>query len=283
MDKIRLSPIWHHADGVALDYQRDLVRLSKKVTSDVQDVLFPWIDRNYYPIRADERDDGMSESLAEIITLLALIINPSLQSVIARLPEYYSLTNKWSVRQYDKVKKSWFGTDKIVQAKTAFGGVNVFIEEPWLKPLADIWTAQNVDLIKSIPAQYHERVKGMVLRASTEGLNAKALKKQLKESFKIPNNRAELIAIDQISKLSSDLEVNRMAAIGGRVYQWASMEDSRVRPVHALRDGRYYNATKSAGHNAGQEIRCRCYKRWIHPDDIKASMNIRALTSNKDY
>lgn len=283
MNNIRLSPIWHHADGIALDYQRDLLRMVKKMNGDIKEVLFPWIDKNYRPIKSDEREDGFTEDLTSIIALLLLMLNPELTSVISRTPEYFALTNKWSNRQYDRVKKSWFGTEKIVTAKTAFGGVNVFVEEPWLKPMSEVWAARNVDLIKSIPAQFHERVKGMVLDASINGTNAKALKDQIREAFKMPKNRAELIAIDQISKLNSDLEVKRMEAIGGRVYQWQDMEDNRVRPIHALRDGRYYDAIKSAGHNAGQEIRCRCYKRWVHADDVKLIPSVRILTSNKDY
>ncbi|MGL5654014.1 MAG: phage minor head protein, partial [Vibrio sp.] len=115
------------------------------------------------------------------------------------------------------------------------------------------------------------------------GVNADDLKNQLIESFKITKNRAELISIDQISKLNSEMEMQRMAAVGGRVYQWADMEDGRVRTVHALRDNKYYDATKSAGHNAGQEIHCRCYKRWVHPDDVKNIDNVRVLTSTRDY
>lgn len=283
MNKPRLSPLWLHADGIALDYQRDLLGVAKTINGDIKEILFPWIDSNYITVRGDERNDSFTDSLAEIIAILSMAINPRINQVITKVPEYFSLTNKWSLRQYDKVKKKWFSTEKIVTATTSFTGVNVFEDEPWLARLSDAWVADNIDLIKSIPKQYHERVKGMVLRASIDGVNAKELKNQLRESFKIPKNRAELIAIDQISKLNSEMEMQRMAAIGGRVYQWADMDDGRVRLVHALRDNRYYDATKSAGHNAGQEIRCRCYKRWVHPDDVKNIDNVRILASTRDY
>jgi SPP1 gp7 family putative phage head morphogenesis protein len=124
----------------------------------------------------------------------------------------------------------------------------------------DVWAAQNVDLIETIPETYFDDIRLQVTAAIQNGVRAETLSRHLMERVEIPRNRAVLIARDQIGKLNADLMQSRNENLGIKGYIWRSVNDNRVRPEHQDRDGQSFlwSNPPSGGH-PGEDIQCRCY------------------------
>jgi len=112
-------------------------------------------------------------------------------------------------------------------------------------------TAENVNLIKSIPADYFSKVETLVLGGMKDGLAPTAIAKQIQEETGVTARRAKLIARDQVSKLNSDLTRQRQAAAGIEFYKAVDANDQRV---SGNPGGKYPNAKISCWDIARQDI-----------------------------
>ena len=93
-----------------------------------------------------------------------------------------------------------------------------------------------------------------------QGRRHESVAKDIEREFGIAENRAKLIARDQIGKIESDLSRSRMETNGVTKGVWRTSEDERVRPKHAANEGKTF-ALKDGlnGIRPGEEINCRCY------------------------
>ena len=112
-------------------------------------------------------------------------------------------------------------------------------------------TAENVNLIKSIPQEYFQRVETIVLGGMKSGLAPTAIAKQIQEQTGVSARRAKLIARDQVSQLNSDLTRQRQAAAGIEFYRVETASDQRVSGDPS---GKYPNAKISCYGIAKQDI-----------------------------
>lgn len=112
-------------------------------------------------------------------------------------------------------------------------------------------TAENVNLIKSIPDEYFKNVETIVLGGMKDGLAPTAIAKQIQEQTGISARRAKLIARDQVSQLNADLTEKRQAAAGIEFYK---SEDAGDQRVSGAPGGKYPNAKISCYGIARQDI-----------------------------
>lgn len=112
-------------------------------------------------------------------------------------------------------------------------------------------TAENVNLIKSIPAEYFSKVETIVLGGMNDGLAPTTIAKQIQEETGASARRAKLIARDQVSQLNSDLTRQRQTAAGLVFYKAVDAADQRV---SGNPEGKYPNAKISCWGIARQDI-----------------------------
>lgn len=74
----------------------------------------------------------------------------------------------------------------------------------------------------------------------------------------VGNTRARLIARDQVSKATGELNKLRQREVGVSRYRWTS-GDERVRPDHEANSGKVFewSSPPSTGH-PGEDVQCRC-------------------------
>jgi SPP1 gp7 family putative phage head morphogenesis protein len=122
--------------------------------------------------------------------------------------------------------------------------------------------ARNAGLIKNLSEDAAQRVSRTVIDAAINGTSNAALQETLTQQFGIVDNRARLIADDQMAKLNSDLNRQRHTQAGITEYTWRTSRDERVRALHRSLDGRVYRYDEPTGaengERPGQPIRCRC-------------------------
>lgn len=129
-------------------------------------------------------------------------------------------------------------------------------------------TAENVALIKSIGAQYHEKISQTVLRSiATGGNGAQDLFDQISHIDGVTENRAKLIAVDQTRKVTTAMNVERSKSVGMRKFEWLhSGGGSEPRKLHLRYDGQVFDydnppvIDERTGERGfpGQLINCRC-------------------------
>ncbi len=152
-------------------------------------------------------------------------------------------------------------------------GVDVFKAEPGLARVLRPWEAENIGLIKSIPEQYLNTLHGRVVAAVRQGASLRDMTTQIRETYDLPRNRAELIARDQIGKLNGDLTRYRQTNIGVEEYDWHGVLDEREREEHVAREGKRFRwDTPPPDGHPGHAIRCRCWGSPVLPalDDLDA-------------
>lgn len=139
------------------------------------------------------------------------------------------------------------------------------VERPITEQLEG-FAALNVDLIKSVPDRYFDRIRQDVLEAFEAGTRPDTLADDLAERYGMAENDAMRIARDQIGKLNGQLNEARQEAMGVDSFIWRTANDSRVRDSHAELDGETFRwddppVDDDSGETItpGSAINCRCY------------------------
>lgn len=146
--------------------------------------------------------------------------------------------------------------------------VNIFTKEPFLEDALKLFESENLRLIKSLPAQYVEQLRGKFVEAVKRGTRWEDVAKEIREILPEKlHNRANLIARDQIGKLNAQLTLERQKNIGVTHYIWRGMLDERERPAHREREGKVFEI----GHVhddglIGEAVLCRCYAEMVLPE-----------------
>lgn len=133
-------------------------------------------------------------------------------------------------------------------------------------------TAENVSLIKSVQAQYHERIQNTVLSSiQTGGRGAADVMEEITKAGEICHKRASFIATDQIKKVTVAMNAERAKSIGVTKFEWLHGSSAHPRPLHLDYNGEIFDINdppvidKKTGEKGlpGQLVNCRCTMRLI--------------------
>lgn len=135
--------------------------------------------------------------------------------------------------------------------------------------------SNNVALIKSIPAQYFQRIEGDVTRGYLAGRDLESIAAALRKTGHSTVKRAALIARDQSNKLTAHMNAARQAELGVRYAYWKHStveKDPRPNHLRASREGWIFDTQVGIDFNdgfglslPGTPISCRCGSRGILP------------------
>lgn len=240
-------------DSQEREYTRLLLRFSRDMQRDVNQLLIPRIDNIKQQFDREMRGDGVFDDLSALIAVLLQRAGLLAAPLQIALPNIAQSISKQNDRQFQMVVRSNTGKD-VGQL-----GVNVFRNEPFLRPLSDAWIKTNTDLIKSLPTRFYPELEGIIRRGVVSGMSVKDIQKEIKARYGVTDYRARLIAQDQTTKFHAQLTEYRLKSVGVTRYRWETVNDSRVRPAHVDRNGKEFSWDNppSDGH-PGQPVRCRC-------------------------
>lgn len=135
------------------------------------------------------------------------------------------------------------------------------------------WTANNVNLIKTLPDQTLTRMTNIIQGGYLRGASNTEMGKLIQEAYGVDKDHALFIARDQTSKLNAELTQAQQKDAGVEEYVWDSSGDSRVRACHRelngktiswsdppemwyeTKAGRVYTGRRC---HPGQDYQCRC-------------------------
>ena len=145
--------------------------------------------------------------------------------------------------------------------------LSAFIKPTDNHALLKLYLEKNTSLITSMTNDMVKRVEQTVYSAKINKTSTTELSKILQKEFKIMKSRADLIAVDQLSKLNADFNRARQEQGGIKKYTWRGRLDSRERSLHVNLEGNVYKWGQKTGAEGGlppsQPIRCRCWAQAV--------------------
>lgn len=194
--------------------------------------------------RPDVKQDDFNDDVKKVFIALLLIWQLNITRIGPALRDLYNRLNLYSQNTMNEVTKSAIG-------------VKVYLHEPWLQDEMKAATKEAVALIKDIGDDTARRVETIITNGVLRGTSIDEIKQSLKDEMKIGENRAALIAVDQVGKFNANLTRLRANAMGIDDYIWHDMGDNRVRPLHRSYSGNKYSfSNPPADGNPGEPIQC---------------------------
>lgn len=254
-----LSPVRPNA-ALAAEYRK---RLNSAITAMSEDVLAE-IRAAYAETPPEAAQDASpARTIADIIARLRTRWEAGFRTLSDDLARYFAMAAK------DR-------TDAQLQAALRKAGFTVrFRMSRTVNDIVQAFYAENVALIRSIPAQYFTQIEGMVMRSVQVGGDLGSMSQSLREQYGVTKRRAALISRDQTRKAMAVVERARQQEIGITEAYWKhSAGGKHPRPTHvrASKDGVIYEVEKGWFDPAqqkfiwpGTSINCRCFAKAIIP------------------
>ncbi|CAJ1226644.1 minor capsid protein [Lactiplantibacillus xiangfangensis] len=126
--------------------------------------------------------------------------------------------------------------------------------------------AENVSYITSIRDDYANKVEQVIYRGVTGGQSYGEMGQAIQHQAHVSRSKASFIARDQSGSIYGQMTKQRHQAAGINKFQWETMEDERVRPSHAAREGVIYDYD-TADLLPGEDFNCRCTADPVFDDD----------------
>ena len=270
--RLRRPPAWLHPRQIEKSYAAELDRLARAFVRQVRETIIPGLPAIEDQARlelghADSlRADAWFDRVAPLLAALRIGATERDATVDAGAIDIGQRTSQWNDKEWQKILR-----------KTV--GVGLLTSEPGLRDQLRLFVQTNANLITKLQADKISEIQGVIERGFAQGLRHTEVAKEVMAKAQTTVKRARLIARDQISKLNGNLTHTRQVAAGIEHYIWQTAEDTRVRPEHAVMDGklaRWDDATLYAdvsdptnwksrsGLNAvelhpGEDILCRCF------------------------
>ena len=241
-----------------LSSEREYRRLLRSIVSDARQVIVSDILPTYALSISDGAmiTDGFFTSASDLVASLKekmrlAAINVSLSASLLIRGEAKSLDSKFAAAVKSKTK--------IDVAAYARDEDNI--------ELVTRLVERNSALIKSLSDETAEKVQQAIIDAQINGLSKKRLSDNLSDILGKQAKRADLIASDQLEKLSAEMIAFRARQAGLYLYIWVSKGDTRVRSRHQQLNGKLQDTRNPNSGDNGMmpriPIRCRCRAKWV--------------------
>ncbi|MBF1221572.1 MAG: minor capsid protein [Haemophilus influenzae] len=248
--KVKKPSVWLYPTAIERDYVYALDSLTDDLLTEVSQ--FCNQQEKFYRLHQDGIFDWLERVFNELLTSMMFHVSPHKVQKMVR--KSLDETNQFNKKQFHKMLKKAYGVD-------------IFTAENGLSDKLKLFELQNINLIKSIPTQLHEKLRYKFVEAVQKGKRWETLIDEVQELGQVTRNRARLIARDQIGKLNGQLTQIRQEEIGVKQYIWRTSLDERVRKQHLHREGETFDwANPPDDGHPGEPIRCRCYAEAVLPD-----------------
>lgn len=249
--------------GVRLEYQRAILKLVDEAAEKIRDQILPNVRRLVDQTRQTDpsvRQDAPADEVAAALDDLG-------ETAVASSRRGITLTATTAVRGTTDFNRREL--DRVFERTL---GVGLPAAEPYLDDFIVAATRENVRRVTSLLASEFEEAENVILSGFRRGLRFEEIAKTLDERFNIVENRARLIARDQVASLNGELNRLRQTNLGVTSYIWRDSNDDDVRPTHEEFDGEVFTwAQGSPEGHPGEPIACRCIAEPVLGDLIEAT------------
>lgn len=170
-----------------------------------------------------------------------------------------------SVDEWIKATEGWHRR-RFAQAFNPTGvNIGTLLDRGDVTATLEAALGENVALIRSLNDQMRNDISGEVFRALQNRTTARDLARAVRKRAGVGQSRAELIAADQLQKLTGALDEQRQRQVGIAKFEWAHSGKANPRQEHLARDGKTYAWTDPVAKTdpPGRAIRCGCRARAV--------------------
>ncbi len=250
MAKLKPLPT-RYPKAAAAAYARALVELIKEMHAIYYAEFQAAIKPEMKAYRPDSfREDGPLGAIAEALerakAKVAAVFTPQrMRNTAKRWLDQINIFNRTNLG--DQIKR--------------VRGLDTTQIEPWIDDFLTAAITENVSYISTIPQQYHSRISAVIQQGVKNGQRIPDMTAEIRKVYKVSENQARFIAVDQTSSITGQLTERRHRAAGVTKFVWRTSEDERVRESHKDFNGKTYEYSEGAGPKKlkpGQDFRCRC-------------------------
>lgn len=224
--------------GVRAAYRRALESSIRAMREDVEKAVMAEWDASAWLMRPNGAQDGSPWRTP------AERLNDVLETVSNKWLKRFAMLSKLLAGRFAKAVMK--GVQRSRKASLKDAGLTVKLEPTrYTNDVVQACIANNVGLIKSIPQQYLERVRGAVNRAVASGMDRGGLARELSSGYGITERRAAAIARDQTNKASQDMAQATDAELGVTEGIWRHVPGRKSsRPSHVKMHGQRFELAK---------------------------------------
>lgn len=227
--------------------EQDLLTIYMRVVREwgrqIPERVMPVYERTLGEGIRDSADDvnAEMETVAAALNRLVITLGPALEDWVVRVEEWHRSRFANTFTPYGVDLATMLGRGDVAQTLQAV-------------------LAENLSLIRSLNDQLRNGISGAVFRGLANRTPATEVAREIKNATGIARKRAELIAADQLQKLTGRLDQERQEQVGSRRFKWRHSEKRFPRPEHVARDGKIFRWDSEVGKNdpPGRAIRCGC-------------------------
>lgn len=250
----------HANRGIESRYRRQMQRLIAEMHGSVE----------YWLTAAYRKEPPAVAALVAADASPAQMIKKALAGLAKRWVDKF---DEWAPKLAEAYVRDMFkASDSAFRAALKDAGWAVdFKMTPAVRDAFDASLAENVGLIKSIPAKYLQQVEGVVMRSYSTGRDLQTMVAELKALYPGAARRAELIARDQSNKANAVVNRARQMELGITEAIWMhSGAGKEPRQSHVKANGTKYKIAAGCLIDGefiqpGEEINCRCTSRAVLP------------------
>lgn len=224
---MKKAGIIHYPKTEEVKYRNELLKFVKVIEQGINTYIMPVVksmDTHLDDIRHDDFVDDLEQALENVRNFIKpyeiLLVNKLIS--IAR-----SLGN-YTTKQVFNSLKNKVGVDLNNLAVDIFSTrVSPSLEERY-----KVFALENAILIKSIEEQLLNSVAVIVMESYKSGISTKDITDQIYSRFDVSENRAKLIARDQMGKLHSKIVQDEAVSLNINYYVFSDSDDERTRASH---------------------------------------------------
>lgn len=212
-----------------------------------------------------EREKSRRETLAATATALddwfeklreAIKNSMKLFRVRDKLNAIASANRKLTVKEWRKAVNKTLGINILED----------YYDGNFYEEILEKWISDNVDLISTIPSEFLDDMKKIVLDGYLNGKTVSKIAKEIQHTYGTTKSHARLIAKDQTGKLNAKITQYQQQSCGVNKYKWRTAGDGRVRDDHKDLNGKIFDwdhppvVDQKKGRRAhpGEDYNCRC-------------------------
>lgn len=201
---------------------------------------------------------------------------PDFTAMIQALLGYADILKPWARAQAARMLDDVVTRDLYVwraQSETIARGLRRELASSEWSDLYKERLEQNARLITSLPREAAERVQAIAQEARIAGWSRRYAAEEVAKVAPMTQARARVIARTEVSRIGTEITRARAVSIGSTHFRWRSVKDVRVRPSHAVLDGKVFPWDQPPLTDApdihalpGCVFNCRCVAIAVLPD-----------------
>lgn len=220
--------------------------IGNEVVTGIRETIIEQLLPAYAP-----RPAVTTDSFDQIAAMLGAVKEKGtrlVSTISGRLSEWALRVEGWHRIRFAAAIKSGLGVDVIA-----------FLTSAEAQDQTQAATAWAASLITNVADDLLQTVENRVWTAYAAGTPRQELGKQLADDLAISRKRADRIAIDQTTKLASNLDQMRQLEAGITTYEWRHSRKKHPRKHHVASDGKTFrwDTPPDDGH-PGQAPFCGC-------------------------